>query len=65
MMQWLQLYLKVQIPMIYGSGNWGSFLGDKAAAERYTECRVVCNILTLCFSTHFYDPVVSNGIKLQ
>ena len=30
----------LRVPMIDGSGNWGSLDGDEAAAYRYTECRL-------------------------
>lgn len=30
-------WYKIKMPMIFGYGNWGSLLGDKAAAYRYTE----------------------------
>jgi DNA gyrase subunit A len=30
----------MRVPMVDGSGNWGSIDGDEAAAMRYTECRL-------------------------
>ena len=35
-------------PLVYGAGNWGTVLGDPAAAPRYTEC---------CLSEFFCDIV--------
>ncbi|MDX2087222.1 MAG: DNA topoisomerase IV subunit A [Kofleriaceae bacterium] len=30
----------LRVPLVDGSGNWGSIDGDEAAAMRYTECRL-------------------------
>ncbi|HEY4245096.1 MAG TPA: DNA topoisomerase IV subunit A [Kofleriaceae bacterium] len=30
----------MRVPLVDGSGNWGSLDGDEAAAYRYTECRL-------------------------
>ena len=30
----------LRVPLVDGSGNWGSLDGDEAAAMRYTECRL-------------------------
>ncbi|MDB4961713.1 MAG: hypothetical protein JWP01_1712 [Myxococcales bacterium] len=30
----------LRVPLVDGSGNWGSLDGDEAAAYRYTECRL-------------------------
>ena len=33
-------WFETSVPLIDGEGNWGTFQGDQAAAERYTECRL-------------------------
>ena len=30
-------YFEINMPLLHGQGNWGTFAGDKAAAMRYTE----------------------------
>ncbi|MEO8706658.1 MAG: DNA gyrase subunit A, partial [Kofleriaceae bacterium] len=37
----------LRVPMIDGSGNWGSLDGDEAAAYRYTECRLAVPAMEL------------------
>ncbi|MDE1905768.1 MAG: hypothetical protein KGH75_04885 [Rhodospirillales bacterium] len=53
---------KVPVPMIFGSGNWGSFLGDKAAAGRYTECKL-SKYSDVVFFDPFYNPVVKTVLN--
>ena len=31
-------WFSIKYPLLYGHGNWGSSIGDGAAADRYTEC---------------------------
>jgi DNA gyrase subunit A len=37
----------LRLPMVDGSGNWGSLDGDEAAAYRYTECRLAVPAMEL------------------
>jgi len=37
----------MRVPMVDGSGNWGSIDGDEAAAMRYTECRLALPAMAL------------------
>src|SRR5271157_1539148 len=48
---------QIPTPMIYGSGNWGSMLGDSAAAGRYTECKL-SKYSDIVFFDPFYNPIV-------
>lgn len=41
---------KCKIPILRGQGNWGTIMGDGAAAERYTES---------CLSDFGYDCIIS------
>src|SRR5687767_10806527 len=37
----------LRVPLVDGSGNWGSLDGDEAAAYRYTECRLAVPAMEL------------------
>ncbi|HSD86748.1 MAG TPA: DNA topoisomerase (ATP-hydrolyzing), partial [Kofleriaceae bacterium] len=37
----------LRVPLVDGSGNWGSLDGDEAAAYRYTECRLAAPAMEL------------------
>jgi DNA gyrase/topoisomerase IV subunit A len=56
------LATKIPIPLIFGSGNWGTFLGDKAAADRYTECKLA-KYSDIVFFDPFYNPVVKTVLN--
>lgn len=52
-------------PVIDGHGNWGNTLGDKAAANRYTECRLqkVARWIFDCNEVGEYIPNYSDELQ--
>ncbi len=43
----------LRVPLVDGSGNWGSIDGDEAAAMRYTECRLAAPAMELLAELDF------------
>jgi DNA gyrase subunit A len=43
----------LRVPLVDGSGNWGSLDGDEAAAYRYTECRLAPPAMALLSELDF------------
>ena len=43
----------LRVPLVDGSGNWGSLDGDEAAAMRYTECRLAAPAMELLSELDF------------
>jgi len=49
-----------QLPMVEGSGNFGSITGDSAAAQRYTACR-----LDKYSEDYILDDINKNAVNFQ